>query len=81
MIRKNIVRSGEFYLVQTELNGTIWMRTALMNAMTDDHDLARLISAIRSMGQSLHPELFDEIFSQFNNEKGFPEGYQGASQQ
>ena len=53
MIRKKIVRSGEFYLVQTELDGTIWLRTALMNAMTDDNDLARLISAIRRHGAEL----------------------------
>ncbi len=52
-IRKEIVRSGEFYLVQTELDGTIWMRTALMNAMTDENDLRRLINSIKRYGSEL----------------------------
>lgn len=52
-IRKEIVRSGEFYLVQTELDGAIWMRTALMNAMTDDSDLERLINSIKKWGAAL----------------------------
>ncbi|MCK7540731.1 MAG: hypothetical protein MZV63_62515 [Marinilabiliales bacterium] len=56
MIRKNIVRSGEFYLVQTELDGTIWLRTALMNAMTDDNDLRRLIGSIKRHGEGLASE-------------------------
>ncbi len=52
-IRKEIVRSGEFYLVQTELDGTIWLRTALMNAMTDENDLRRLITSIKRHGRGL----------------------------
>jgi len=52
-IRKEIVRSGEFYLVQTELDCTIWMRTALMNAMTDENDLRRLINSIKRYGSEL----------------------------
>jgi L-2,4-diaminobutyrate decarboxylase len=56
MIRKEIVKSGEFYLVQTELEGTIWLRTALMNAMTDDNDLRRLVSSIKRIGAELAPE-------------------------
>ncbi len=49
-MRKEIVKSGEFYLVQTELDGTIWLRTALMNAMTDENDLRQLITAIKRHG-------------------------------
>lgn len=52
-VRKEIVRSGEFYIVQTELDGTIWLRTALMNAMTDDDDLRILISSIKRHGSAL----------------------------
>ncbi len=52
-VRKEIVKSGEFYLVQTELDGTIWLRTALMNAMTDDDDLQRLINAVKRHGSVL----------------------------
>ncbi|MFN2335755.1 MAG: aspartate aminotransferase family protein [Bacteroidales bacterium] len=53
LIRKEIVKSGEFYLVQTELEGTIWLRTALMNAMTDENDLRRLIGSIKRHGAGL----------------------------
>jgi L-2,4-diaminobutyrate decarboxylase len=53
MIRKELVHSGEFYIVQTELDGNIWMRTALMNALTDDRDLERLLGSIRKRGEEL----------------------------
>ena len=53
MIRKALVQSGEFYIVQTELDGNIWLRTALMNAMTDDGDLEKLIRSVRRLGTEL----------------------------
>jgi L-2,4-diaminobutyrate decarboxylase len=53
MIRKELIRSGEFYLVQTELEGVIWLRTALMNAMTDESDLERLIRSVKKYGAKL----------------------------
>ena len=56
-IRKAVVQSGEFHLVQTELDGTIWLRTALMNAMTDDTDLERLIKAVLRHGARIAGEL------------------------
>jgi len=56
-IRKAVVQSGEFYLVQTELDGTIWLRTSLMNAMTDDTDLERLIKAVLRHGAKIAGEL------------------------
>jgi L-2,4-diaminobutyrate decarboxylase len=49
-IRREIVRSGEFYIVQTELEGVIWLRTALMNAMTEDSDLERLLNSVKRTG-------------------------------
>jgi L-2,4-diaminobutyrate decarboxylase len=56
-LRKAVVQSGEFYIVQTELDGTIWLRTALMNAMTDDVDLERLIKAVLRHGVKIAGEL------------------------
>ncbi len=53
MIRKRIVKSGEFYLVQTELEGSIWLRTALMNAMTDDNDLHQLLDSVKRHGAEI----------------------------
>ncbi|MDM8001781.1 MAG: aminotransferase class I/II-fold pyridoxal phosphate-dependent enzyme [Bacteroidota bacterium] len=57
MIRKALVHSGEFYIVQTELNGKIWLRTALMNAVTDDRDLERLIGSVKRLGTELAGQL------------------------
>ena len=56
-IRKAVVQSGEFHIVQTELDGSIWLRTALMNAMTDDKDLERLVSAVLRHGARIAGEL------------------------
>lgn len=53
LIRKALVQSGEFYLVQTELEGSIWLRTALMNAMTDDNDLNRLLDSVMRHGDQI----------------------------
>lgn len=52
-IRKEIVRSGEFYIVQASLEGRIFMRTALMNALTDSNDLVRLIAAVKKHGRQI----------------------------
>lgn len=57
LIRKAVVQSGEFYLVQTELDGAIWLRTSLMNAMTDDSDLERLIVAVKRHGKEIARKL------------------------
>ncbi len=57
VIRKALVHSGEFYIVQTELDGNIWLRTALMNAMTDDSDLERLIGSVKRLGTELAGQL------------------------
>jgi L-2,4-diaminobutyrate decarboxylase len=57
MIRKALVHSGEFYIVQTELDGNIWLRTALMNAMTDDGDLEKLIRSVGRLGTELAGQL------------------------
>jgi L-2,4-diaminobutyrate decarboxylase len=57
MIRKRIVRSGEFYIVQAELEGNIYLRTSLMNAMTDDNDLSQLLDAVIKHGKEVMDEL------------------------
>jgi L-2,4-diaminobutyrate decarboxylase len=61
MIRKNIVKNGEFYLVQTELEGSIWLRTALMNAMTDDNDLRQLLNSIKRHGADIATGTVSEV--------------------
>lgn len=46
-IRQRIVQSGEFHLTQVELHGTRWLRTTLMNPLTDETDTDALIASIR----------------------------------
>jgi len=47
-IRIAVNASGEFYVVQTKLRGTTWLRSALMNAATTRDDLLALLAALRS---------------------------------
>jgi L-2,4-diaminobutyrate decarboxylase len=47
-VRRRIVESGRFYLVQTALSGGVHLRTTLMNPLTTDDDLAALLDAIRA---------------------------------
>lgn len=52
-IRKAIIHSGEFYLVQTQLKGNIYLRTALMNPFTTLQHLKMLLEKIRATYQEL----------------------------
>jgi len=42
-IRQNIIESGEFYIVQTTLRNTVYLRTTLMNPFTTENDLEALL--------------------------------------
>lgn len=57
IIRKEIIKSGEFYLVQANLGGRIYLRTALMNALTNENDLERLLSAVKRHGSVILPSI------------------------
>ncbi|MGE4606603.1 MAG: aminotransferase class I/II-fold pyridoxal phosphate-dependent enzyme [Myxococcota bacterium] len=46
-VRKRIVHGGRFFLVDAELNGELWLRTTLMNPLTDSRDLEQLLDEIR----------------------------------
>ncbi|MEZ5942798.1 MAG: aminotransferase class I/II-fold pyridoxal phosphate-dependent enzyme [Planctomycetaceae bacterium] len=53
-IRRSIIESGEFYLVQTtDANGAGALRVCLMNPMTEEGDLRHLLDHIRKVGDSL----------------------------
>lgn len=52
-VRTKLIRSGEFYIVQTTLNGQAALRVTVMNPLTTEQDLLELIQAIRSTGDSL----------------------------
>lgn len=46
-IRRRLVESGRFYLVQTRLRDGIYLRTTLINSLTSDADLVALLDAVR----------------------------------
>lgn len=45
-LRHAILQEGDFYLVQTRLQGKVYLRTTLMNPFTTLEDLARLLKAV-----------------------------------
>jgi L-2,4-diaminobutyrate decarboxylase len=55
-VRTRLIRSGEFYIVQTTLNGLAALRTTVMNPLTTTDDLTELLEAIRRTGEGLRAE-------------------------
>jgi L-2,4-diaminobutyrate decarboxylase len=51
-IRRRLLGSGEFYVVQTKLRGNVYLRTALMNSLTGEAELVRLIQACREAART-----------------------------
>jgi L-2,4-diaminobutyrate decarboxylase len=50
-VRDKIIKEGSFYLVQTELEGKLWLRTTLLNPITGKEDLDELIKRIIVLGK------------------------------
>lgn len=46
-IRRSLVEGGRFYLVQTPLRGSTWLRVTMMNPFTSESDLAELVEELR----------------------------------
>ena len=46
-IRRRLVRSGTFYITQTELDNKIWLRVTIMNPLTSQKELEGLIAEIK----------------------------------
>lgn len=46
-IRRRLVESGEFYIVQTNLDGAAALRVTLMNPLAKEEELLRLLNSIR----------------------------------
>ena len=49
-IRKRLLKEGRFYIVQTTLRGRVWLRVSLMNPLTTDEHLTRLLETISEPG-------------------------------
>ena len=47
-LRNALVQSGAFHLTQVKLNGALWLRTTIMNPLTEESDLDALILALSS---------------------------------
>ncbi|MFM7058107.1 MAG: pyridoxal phosphate-dependent decarboxylase family protein [Planctomycetota bacterium] len=52
-VRTRLIRSGEFYIVQTTLGGQAALRTTVMNPLTTPDDLSELLEAIRRTGAAV----------------------------
>jgi L-2,4-diaminobutyrate decarboxylase len=50
-IRSKIVKSGEFYIVQAELDGTLYLRLTIINPLTDINHLKELANLVVSICQ------------------------------
>ncbi|HEX7493178.1 MAG TPA: aminotransferase class I/II-fold pyridoxal phosphate-dependent enzyme [Bacteroidales bacterium] len=56
-IRDRIIKEGSFYIVQTELEGKIWLRLTIINPVTSIDDLKALLKRVLEMGKSQTLEL------------------------
>ncbi len=52
-LRRAVVESGEFYLVQSRLDGRPVLRTTMMNPLTTEGDLHALLACLRRMGRTM----------------------------
>jgi len=50
-VRRKIVDEGRYFLVDAELSGKLWLRTTLMNPLTEPSDLEQLLDEIRIAGR------------------------------
>jgi L-2,4-diaminobutyrate decarboxylase len=52
-LRRTVIESGEFYLVQSRIAGRHVLRTTMMNPLTTEDDLAALLACLRTTGEKL----------------------------
>jgi L-2,4-diaminobutyrate decarboxylase len=55
-LRRRVVESGEFYLVQSRIDGRSVLRTTIMNPLTTPDDMRDLIGCLRRQGAELLAE-------------------------
>src|SRR5256885_6780511 len=52
-LRRRVIESGEFYLVQSRVDGRPALRTTMMNPLTTANDLNQLLECLRRFGRQL----------------------------
>ena len=52
-LRRAVIESGEFYLVQSRIDGRPVLRTTMMNPLTTVDDLHGLLECLRRFGRQL----------------------------
>lgn len=52
-LRRAVIESGEFYLVQSKIDGRPVLRTTMMNPLTTEDDLRGLLDCLRRFGKKL----------------------------
>ncbi|MCA9073528.1 MAG: aminotransferase class I/II-fold pyridoxal phosphate-dependent enzyme [Planctomycetaceae bacterium] len=52
-VRRQLIESGEFYIVQTNINGVGALRVTIINPLTTEQHLSELLVALRRVGNSI----------------------------
>ena len=52
-IRDRIIKEGSFYIVQTEIDGNLWLRLTIINPITSINDLKELLNLVVEIGDDL----------------------------
>jgi L-2,4-diaminobutyrate decarboxylase len=52
-LRRAVIESGEFYLVQSRIDGRPVLRTTMMNPLSTEDDLRELLECLRRFGRAL----------------------------
>lgn len=52
-LRRRVILSGEFYLVQIRLDGRSYLRTTIMNPLTNQEHLRSMLDCLREQGKTL----------------------------
>ena len=53
VIRQKILEEGEFYIVQTEVDGTLYLRNTMMNPFTKETHMQELLERIRAYSEGI----------------------------
>ena len=50
-LRNKLLEDGRFYIVQTNIEGQVWLRVSLMNPLTTEEDLGGLLDELERLAQ------------------------------